>query len=94
MPQILRFRFSSVPDRQGVESDACLAIFSAECLYGRPKTRLDVSYLVEATGQSCVFQVLGDAGDVATQVFIGLCTERFGEDGFEIEQVDAVGGGQ
>ena len=86
MSEIVRFSFPGTTNREGVEADACLAIFSAECLHGRPKTRLEVSYLVDATGSACVFEIAGEAGDVAVQVFLGLCTERFGERAFQVER--------
>ena len=86
MSEIVRFTFPGTTDREGVDADACLAIFSAECLHGRPKTRLEVSYLVDSTGSACVFEIAGEAGDVAVQVFLGLCTERFGETGFQVER--------
>ena len=92
MTEILRFQFPNAADREGVESDACLAIFSAECLHGRPKTRLEVSYLLEASGVRCVFEVRGEAGGTALQVFIGLCGERFGEAGFTVERVSNADG--
>lgn len=88
MSEIVRFSFPGVTDREGVDADACLAIFSAECLHGRPKTRLEVSYLIDATGSACVFRVGGEAGDVAVQVFLGLCSERFGETGFQVERLE------
>jgi hypothetical protein len=86
MSTIHKFVFKE-PDRAGIEQDACLAIFSAECLHGRPKTRLEVAYLVDADGQRCVFDVRGEAGETAIQVFIGLCGERFGESEFSITPV-------
>jgi hypothetical protein len=46
-----------------------------------------VSYLVDDQGQQCVLRVQGECGESALQVFIGLCGERFGEDGFRVERV-------
>lgn len=86
MSEIVRFRFPANSNHEDVDADACLAIFSAECLHGRPKTRLEVSYLADAKGAACIFEVAGEAGDVAVQVFLGLCTERFGETGFTVER--------
>ena len=48
MSEILWFQFPEPRNFEGVDSDACLAIFAAECVHGRPKTRLEVSYLVDA----------------------------------------------
>lgn len=87
MSEILRFQFTEPGDFEGVDGDACLAIFAAECVHGRPKTRLEVSYLVDAGGRRCVLKVNGPAGETAAQVFTGLCNERFGEAGFTVERV-------
>jgi len=90
MHEVVRFVFPESGRREGIEADISLAVFSAECLYGRPRTRLHVSYLINNEGSRCVFRVRGEAGETALQVFIGLCGERFGEDGFEIECLAAT----
>jgi len=87
MNDIVRFDFGEQRDRDGVEADACLAIFVSECIHGRPRTRLDVSYLVDAIGERCVLAVEGEAGETALSVFTGLCGERFGEHGFRIKRL-------
>ena len=87
MSERWRFRLVDLNESGGLESDACLAIFSAECVYGRPRTRIEVSYLADADGSGCVFAVGGPAGEMALQVFIGLCGERFGETGFNVVPV-------
>jgi hypothetical protein len=88
MSEVIKFRFPEGADREEVEGDACLALFSAECLHGRPQTRMEVSYLVDADATACVFHVRGPAGETAARVFVGLCGERFGEAGFRVERVD------
>jgi hypothetical protein len=84
MSEVIRFQFPESAVREEVEGDACLAIFSAECLYGRPQTLLEAAYLVAADGRSMVLRVSGVAGDTATRVLIGLCAERFGDGGFRV----------
>ena len=87
MSEVIRFQFPEGAVREEVEGDACLAIFSAECLHGRPQTLLEASYLVSADGRCLVLQVAGPAGETAARVFVGLCGERFGEAGFRVERV-------
>jgi hypothetical protein len=87
MTRVLRFRFPEDAEPREVENDVCLAIFTAECLYGRPRTRLEVSYLFDADGSQCVIDNRGPAGEMAVHVFVGLCGERFGEAGYEVEPV-------
>jgi hypothetical protein len=88
MSEIIRFQFPECAVRDEVEGDACLAIFSAECLHGRPQTLLEASYLVSLDGRCLVLQVRGVAGETAARVFIGLCGKRFGEAGFRVERVE------
>jgi len=87
MNEIVRFCFPSESTHEEIEADVCLAVFTSECIYGRPKTRMAVSYLVDDRGEQCVLRVQGEAGESALQVFIGLCSERFGEDRFVIERL-------
>ncbi len=86
MSKILRFTFHAEPDPADIEADLALAIFTAECLHGRPRVRLETRYLVGPGGQTCVMEVAGLAGDAAAQVFAGLVTARFGEEGMSISQ--------
>jgi hypothetical protein len=60
MEQILRFVFERDQGREAVEGDLALAIFAAECLYGRPRVRIEASYLVEDDGKQCVLRASGE----------------------------------
>ena len=60
MNQVLRFKFSEA-DRETVEADVALAIFAAECVYGRPRVRIEASYLVDEGGTACVLDISGEA---------------------------------
>ena len=90
MHEVVRFVFPEAGCREGIEADIALAIFSAECLYGRPRTRLEVSYLVDGEGRRCVLRARGEAGETALKVFLGLCGARFGEEGFQVTRVAAL----
>jgi hypothetical protein len=87
MAERTRFKFANNQDRSVVEDDIALAIFTAECVYGRPQTRLQVRYLVADGGASAVLETDGQAGDAVLRVFIGLCSARFGEGGYFVEPV-------
>ncbi len=94
MTDIIRFRFpdQSPSTPEEVEADICLAVFSAECIHGHPKVRRAFTYRVDPSGLSCTLQVQSEAGETALHVFIGLCGERFGEAGFQMESGDAEDG--
>lgn len=86
MSHVLRFEFSSRPDRDAVEADLAVAIFAAECVHGRPGVRMEARYLVSEDGRSCALEVLGAAGETAARIFTGLAAARFGEDGFRVSR--------
>lgn len=92
MHAIIRFALPVCEERQDVEDDIALAIFTAECLYGRPQTRLEIQYLFSPDGSRCVVKVRGPAGEAAVRVFVGLLTVRCGGSGFSIEHVQDAGG--
>jgi hypothetical protein len=83
---VLSFRFQSNADREAVEADVALAIFAAECLHGRPRVRMEASYLVNDDG-GCVLQVNGEAGESVARVFAGLCAARFGEEAYSVQRL-------
>lgn len=85
MSQVLRFKFREA-DRETVEADVALAIFAAECVYGRPRVRMEASYLVDGDG-ACVLQVDGEAGESVARVFAGLCAARRGEEAYSVQRV-------
>ena len=88
MREIVRFKFSELVDRVGIEDDVCLAIFCAECLHGKPRIRLEMGgFLVSADGSCCVLDVRGPAGEDAARIFAGLITARVGEESLKVERV-------
>ena len=91
MQKIIRLELPGGTPRSDVEHDIGLAIFSAECVYGGPRTRLEVRYLINIDGTRVVLQVRGEAGEAAVRVLIGLCNERFGEATFRVERVTRDG---
>lgn len=89
MSERVRFQLPAVTSEpEGVEDDLALAVFVAECVHGRPQTRLEVRYLVAADRRSCTMEVSGPAGETALRVLIGLLSARFGEEAFKVARVD------
>ena len=87
MGNVLRFAFTEGGTKDDIEADVALAIFTAECVYGRPRVRMEASYLVAEDGSTCVLSVDGDAGDAAARVFTGLTAARVGEEAFQVKRV-------
>jgi hypothetical protein len=87
MGKLLRFSFKEGETRESVEADIALAIFTAECVYGRPRVRMETSYLVDEGGKTCVVEVCGEAGETAARIFAGLAAARLGEHGYEVRRL-------
>ena len=87
MGTVLRFTFAEGVDVGTVESDMALAIFAAECVYGRPRVRMETSYLVDESGMACVVDICGEAGEAAARVFAGLAAARLGEDSYTVRRM-------
>lgn len=87
MHTMVRFAFTEDIDRETVEADMALAIFVAECVYGKPRVRMEASYLVEGSGRTCVVDVCGEAGEIAARVFAGLAAARLGEDAYTVRRL-------
>jgi hypothetical protein len=64
MNQKVRFTFADDTDREAVEGDLALAIFAAECVYGRPRVRMETRYRVDDVGR-CEIDVAGESGEAA-----------------------------
>ena len=86
MGKVLRFRFDKAADKEALETDVVLAIFTAECVYGRPRVRMEISYLVAEDGATCVLEVSGESGEMVSRVLAGLVAVRLGEEGFSVER--------
>lgn len=87
MSTITRFEFSQQADVEAIEADMALAILCAECIYGRPRVRMETSYLVGEGGQGCVIETAGEAGEAAARMFAGLLSVHLGEDGYAVRRL-------
>ena len=84
MQTVLRFQMAGQTDQEALESDIALALFAAECVYGRPRVRLEASYLVGPEGRDCVIRSSGEAGDAAARIFTGLTSVRVGDNAYQV----------
>jgi hypothetical protein len=85
---ILKFSLPGERDRDAVEADVALALFAAECVFGRPRVRLEASYVVADGGSACVLKASGEAGEAAARIFAGLTAARVGEEGYRVRHED------
>ncbi len=89
---ITRFEFPNGAHVEAIEADIALAILCAECIYGRPRVRMEVSYVVDPGGKSCVLETAGEAGDAVARVFAGLLATRLGEHAYKVRRLAASTG--
>jgi hypothetical protein len=87
MRTIVRFEMYGTPDREAVEADVSLAIFAAECVYGRPRVRMEASYVVDEGGEVCLMGASGEAGEAAARIFGGLTAARLGETALNVKRI-------
>ena len=87
MGTVFRFTFPEGADVRAVEGDMAMAIFAAECVYGRPRVRMETSYLVDECGMACVVDTCGEAGEAVARVFAGLASARLGEDSYTVRRL-------
>jgi hypothetical protein len=92
MSTVLRFSFNEASLKDEIESDIALAIFTAECVYGRPRVRMEARYVVDEDGATCVLGVDGEAGEAAARVFTGLTSARVGERSFSVRRLQESDG--
>ncbi len=82
----IRFTFPDEANQEDVESDVALAVFAAECVYGRPRVRIEAGYALDASGHICVVRTDGDAGEATARIIAGLAAVRFGEGAYAVER--------
>jgi hypothetical protein len=87
---ILRFELTGEQNNETVATDISLALFAAECVYGKPRVRLEASYVVADDGSACVLKASGEAGEVAARVFAGLTAARLGEAAYSVKRVEEL----
>ncbi|HLF75990.1 MAG TPA: hypothetical protein VJB57_00730 [Dehalococcoidia bacterium] len=87
MAEILKFEMRAESGRDDVESDLALALFAAECVYGKPRVRMEASYLVAEDGRTCVVSTAGEAGEAAARIFAGLTSARVGEAAYSVKRL-------
>ena len=84
---IVRFHFETLVGAEELEGDIALAVLCAECIYGRPQVRMEVSYAVDSRGKACVLETGGEAGEAVARVFAGLVAVRVGERGYTVKRL-------
>jgi len=87
MSAVYRFQFKqSVPSKE-IEETLFWAVFNAESVFGKPRLRLDASFIFDRDKRVCVIDKSTEVGQHIAQVFTSLITREFGEDSFKVERL-------
>jgi len=85
MTDVCKFKFQDEIGKEAIEDEMARAIKTAEYTFGQAKVRLHAGYL--ATNNKAVIDVSSEVGEYIAQIFIGLMTDRLGEDKFTMERI-------
>jgi hypothetical protein len=85
MTDVCKFKFQDEIGKDAIEDEIARAIKTAEYTFGQAKVRLHAGYL--ATNNKAVIDVSSEVGEYIAQIFIGLMTDRLGEDKFTMERI-------
>jgi hypothetical protein len=87
MNAVYRFKFKEAIPPKAIEETLFWAVFNAESVFGKPKVRLDASFIFDKGKKICVIDKTTDVGQHIAQIFTSLVTREFGEDAFKVERL-------
>lgn len=87
MSEVYRFQFKDDVPPKEIEETLFWAVFNAESVFGKPRVRLDASFLFDREKKVCVIDKTTEVGRHIAQVFTSLMTREFGEESFKVERL-------
>jgi hypothetical protein len=84
MRSVCVFQLPDGTTRGFMEGHLATAVFSAECIFGRPRVRLSARYWLDRPGSVLIVDVADSVGEHIAQVLVGCFTRDFGEAGFSV----------
>jgi len=94
MSETYRFSFKDGISPKKIEETLFWAVFNAESVFGKPRIRLDASFLFDRDKKVCVIDKSTDVGRHIAQVFTNLLIREFGEEAFKVERISKENGTQ
>jgi len=87
MKAVCTFTFPKNTGRDIIESAVNSEIFTAECVFGKPKVKVSgVAYYVVADDSRCVIDVSNQIGEYVAQVFTGIVMNTLGDDALQVRR--------
>mgnify|MGYP001559804266 CR=1 FL=1 len=87
MNGVYRFKFKDSISPKEIEETLFWAVFNAESVFGKPRVRLDASFLFDREKKVCVIDKTTEVGQHIAQLFTSLMTRKFGEEAFKVERL-------
>jgi len=87
MNAIYRFEFRDGIPAKEIEETLFWAVFNAESVFGKPRLRLDASFIFDRDKRVCVIDKSTKVGQHIAQIFTSLITREFGEEAFKVERI-------
>ncbi len=87
MEGVYKFRFKENVPSKDVEENLFWAVFNTESIFGKPRVRLDASFIFDRDKKVCVIDKGTEVGQHIAQVFMSLITREFGEQAFKVERL-------
>lgn len=89
MRTVCKFKLPDGTTKEFIEVSIAMAIFNAECVYGKARVRVSgVAYYVAEDGPGCVIDVSTEVGEHVAQVFTGMMMNVLGEDKFRVIRIE------
>lgn len=91
MKSVCTFTFPQNTGRGVIEDAITSAVFTAECVFGKPKVKVSgVAYNLSGDGSRCVIDVSTKVGEYVAQVFTGIVMNTLGEDRFQVRRIEGA----
>jgi hypothetical protein len=78
--EVCRYRFGRKVQIRHVEESIFLAMIAAEGLHGRPRVRMEASYLLDAKKRACVVDTTTDVGRDIARILTSFLAREFGQE--------------
>lgn len=91
MKKVCKFTFRNGIGRDLIEAAIASAVFSAECVFGKPRVKVSgIAYYLAGNGHLCVIDISTEVGQHVAQVFTGFMMNALGEEKFQVRRIEGT----
>ena len=88
MANVYRYTFDDCVALEEIEATLVLTIMAAESLHGQAQVRLDGRHFLDRGQRALVIDAGSPVGRDINRLFTGYAAREFGQDAFQVKQVD------